>query len=161
MSFLYRERVYPLNIFRYSIAELFLLITYGAVISWCFNYNWMVGIYCVGILLGIESGRKTAYPIVLMVGAGLVMSSFFALAINGSQIDGQFLFLSSSNQQIRGLAQQYDILMIIMDVFAWLVAIGILVWFLRAWSTVSEKKEQSHRLELEAIVRENRESNSQ
>ena len=149
---LYRKNI--VNPLRYSIIELFLLVTYAAIIVGCFNYHWIAGLFGIGILLGIETGRKTAYPVILMIAAGIVIAACFTAAIWLSA-PKEFYVLTP---QVKLLLQTYAYFMKAVCVLAWGVPIGTLIWFMRAWMSGKKKTVRERKSELEAIIKEKRAS---
>ena len=140
-------------------------MAYSAVVAWCFSFHWIAGIFCLGACLGVESGRKTAYPVFLMVAAGLMTAALFALAIGGvmglqlGYVGGAIKIMERGNS----LAGNSGSTMVVLDGLLWICALASLVWFIRAWSTVGTHKpaDNRHRIELETIVKEKHKSADQ
>ena len=152
-----------MNFFRFTLVELFLLMAYGAIVAWCFRIHWSIGVFCLCACFGLESGRKTAYPIFLMLLASQFMAALFVASIAGIQgiaygYQGGAIIEMERGQTWAG---QSGTVMFVLDAVLWLSSLGCFAWFVTAWSTVGrqQKRNQSHqmRMELQAIVDEKRE----
>ena len=114
--------------------------------------------------MGIETGRKTQYTIWLTIPAGLMMSALFTFAISTTLAIG--MGNGGNTSFVLGLTRspgQYGELVLGARIVLWAFAIGSMIWFIYACSTVKASSESlaestMRRAKLEELVKEKRES---
>ena len=139
-------------------------MAYVAIVTCCYQYHWVAGLFCFGVCLGVESGRKTQYTVWLMIPAGLTMAALFAFAISTTFAMG--IGNGSNTSYVLGFTRspaKYSDLFFWSQIAVWALAIGSLIWFIYAWSTVNASSQslqeaKNRRTKLEELVREKRES---
>lgn len=127
--------MHPNKNFRITIKQLLVYTVVFAVSSLLIaKVNVAYGVLLIAIAIGIESGRRSEYPVVLMAFCGLVAGLFVVLAIGGTWVFNieHFDFAVGRMNQLKSVnGKMVPILTSLIGVL-WFAAGGIFVWMIRA-----------------------------